>query len=125
MDVVFTCNSRDFHSRLSTYKVVKKVETASSVTTLDGVEHFVQRTRDIVEFSLIPYSDAEATADYNALSQTVIYATFTDPYINASSTKEFRLATDLDAIFGLRSVNGNRYYKGGTIKLRSIQPNET
>ncbi|MBP5460711.1 MAG: hypothetical protein J6Y20_01100 [Lachnospiraceae bacterium] len=123
MDITLTCNGRDFSGRLSAYSVEKLVETVHTITTLDGVEHIVQRTRDQITFKLIPFSDAVATADFTALSALQFSATYTDPNKNTTSTKTLRVASDLNAAFGIKSVDGNRYYKGGNIVLRAISPN--
>lgn len=123
IDVTLTCNDRDFSSRLSTYKLTKIVETVKSVVTLDGVEHIVQRTRDQIVFSLIPFSDSTAAGDYNALRSLQFSVTYTDPNVGVLKTRTMRVASNLDAVFRLRSVDGNRYYKGGNITLRALSPN--
>lgn len=123
MDITLTLNGRDFSGRVSTYEVKKIVETVASVTTLDGTEHVIQRTRDQITFSLIPYSDAVATADYNALKTLQFSASYTDPNSSSAASKTLRVASDLESAFGLRSVDGNRYYRGGKIVLRAIQTN--
>lgn len=123
MDITLTLNGVDFSGRVSTYEVKKIVETVASITTLDGVEHVVQRTRDQITFSLIPFSDATATADYNALKALQFSGTYTDPNANTTTTKTLRITSDLNAVFGLKSVDGNRYYKGGKIVLRAVSPN--
>lgn len=123
IDVTLICNNRDFSLRLSTYKITKVVETVKSVVTLDGVEHIVQRTRDQIVFSLIPFSDSTATADYSALRSLQFSVTYTDPNAGVVKTGTMRVASNLDAAFGLKSIDGNRYYKGGNITLRALSPN--
>lgn len=124
MDITLTLNGRDFSGRVSTYKVQKVVETVASVTTMDGVEHIVQRTRDEITFSLIPYSDSVATLDYNALSALQFTATYTDnTAVGNTASRPVRVASNLESAFGLRSVDGNRYYKGSPITLRALSPN--
>ena len=123
INVTFVCNNRNLASRLSTYKVTKIVENVKVITTLDGVEHPIQRTRDQITFSLIPFSDADATADYNALSALVFSVRYTDPNTGTTRNRPLRVTSNLDAAFGLSSIDGNRYYKGGNIVLRAIDPN--
>lgn len=123
MDIVLTVNGRDLSSRLASYKMQKLVEESRMVKTLDGAEHAVQQTRDAVTFTLWPYSDATATEDYNAIKTMQFVAHYTDTFSNMEASQEMRLVTDLDAVFGLRSVDGNRYYKGGEITLRAVRVN--
>jgi len=123
MDITLTLNSRDFAPRVSTYAVHKIVEDVRSITTMDGVEHSVQRIRDEVVFSLIPYSDATCTDDYNALRALQFTSRYTDPNTGNVSVKTLRVTSNLESVFGLKSVDGNRYYKGGDITLRAVEPN--
>lgn len=123
MDITLTLNSRNFAPRVSTYAVHKRVEDVRTITTMDGVEHSVQRTRDEIVFSLIPYSDATCTADYNALKALQFTSQYTDPNTGNVSVRTLRVASNLESVFGLKSVDGNRYYKGGKITLRAVEPN--
>lgn len=122
MDVVLTINGRDFSNRLSKYNMQKAHEEARLITTLDGVEHSVQRTRDVVTFSLIPFSDDTAAADFAALQGEFI-AHYTDTFSGTESSGYMRVTSNLDAAFGLRSIDGNRYYKGGNIVIRAVRAN--
>ena len=79
IDITLTCNGVDFSGWLSTYEVHKAYEAVSSITTLDGVEHVADRTRDLVIFSLVPFNDTIATAAYNALKSLQFSVTYTDP----------------------------------------------
>lgn len=124
MDVVLTANGRDFSGRLSAYSMQKEVEETRLIKTLDGAEHAAQRTRDVVTFSLIPFSDATATEDYNALRDMQFVTEYTDTFSDMTASQEMRVVSNLDAVFGLRSIDGNRYYKGGTITLRAVRTNQ-
>ncbi len=123
MDITLTFNNRDFSARVSTYEVNKLVEQIKLITTMDGVEHAVQRTRDVVTFSLFPYNDTTATADYNALKVLQATGRYTDPNTGSVSERILRVVSDINSTFGLKSVDGNRYYKGGKITLRAMEPN--
>lgn len=123
MDITLTFNNRDFSARVSTYEVNKLVEQVKLITTMDGVEHAVQRTRDVVTFSLFPYNDTTATADYNALKALQATGRYTDPNTGSVSERTLRVVSDINSTFGLKSVDGNRYYKGGKITLRAVEPN--
>ena len=118
IDVTLTFNGFDFSDYLSTYKVTHEVEVADSITAIDGTEYFATRRRPVIEFSLLPLSDAQTASIYAALSAIAANATYTDPYINNNVTATMRVTSNLESAFALSSVDGNRYYKGGTITLR-------
>lgn len=117
IDVTFTFNGYDFSPLLSTYNVSYKIES-EQITTLDGTEHSASRKRPVIEFSLVPLSDSQSAAVYSALSAITASTTYTNPHTNSNVTAVMRVASSLGAAFGLKSYNGNRYYKGGTITLR-------
>lgn len=119
MDITLTISNVDFSPKLSTYHVTHEVTAQQMVTTMDGTEHSASWRRPVVEFSMWPLTDAQCNQYYAALSRMEVTVAYTDPYLNANRTVVMRVASSLDAVFGLRSCDGNRYYKGGTIKLRS------
>lgn len=123
MDITLTLNNRDFSGRLSTYEVQKLIEEVRKVTTIDGTEHAIQRTRDLVVFSLIPYDENTATEDFNALKDLQFTGVYTDPNTGSSATRTLRVVSNLSSAFGLKSIDGNRYYKGGKISLRAVEAN--
>ena len=123
MDITLTLNNRNFAPRVSKYAVHKLVEEVRSITTMDGTEHAIQRIRDEIVFSLIPYSDATCTEDYNALKALQFTARYTDPNTGNVSVRTLRVTSNLESAFGLKSIDGNRYYKGGDITLRAVEPN--
>ena len=120
MNITLTINNVDFSSRVLTYAVRKEITYGKTYTAVSGKE-FVRRKRirPIILFTLMPYADEQAASDYNVLKSSVLTATFTDPDTNNTLTKEVRLMTNIEHIFLLDSIDGNRYYKGGTIQLRS------
>jgi len=123
MDVTLTINTRDFSGRLSKYSVKHEPIVRKVVTTMDYVEHVaIERYRTIIRFALIPISDDDAEYDYAALSEGVFSATYTDPYAGADVSQMMRLNTNLSAAYGIKSADGNHYYKGGEIELRAIAP---
>lgn len=117
IDVTLTFNGYDFSPLLSTYRCYHSMEVSESVVTIDGTEYVASNARPVVEFSLIPLSDAQSEIVYQALSAITANATYTDPY-RGESAGVMRVSSSLDATFGLRSIDGNRYYKGGVIVLR-------
>lgn len=122
MNVTLTINSRDFSYRLANYKVTKETSYQTVVTTLGGVEHVAGvMSRDIIVFSLFPASDETAQEDYNALKDRIVQVTYTNPFTLIEQSKRMRVDTDLEQTFGLSSVDGWRYYKGGEITLRALR----
>ena len=119
IDVVLEFNGYDLSEKLSTYSVSYEVETTDTITTLDGTEHAVTRVRPQVRFRLVPMSDADTEEVYQALSAILAETVYTDPNAGTERTAVMRLASGLESAFGLRSIDGNRYYKGETITLRS------
>lgn len=118
IDVTFTVNGHDWHELLSTYQVVNLVEVAASVTTLDGTEYVKQRIRPTIVYSFIPLTEQQASEIYADLSENNIAVSYTNPYANATTFTVMRNTSDLDMAFGLKSVTGDRYYKGGELTLR-------
>lgn len=121
IDVTLIVNGLDLHESLSTYKASIEISYHDVITTLDEVEHaYPGKNRDIVDFSLLPLTDRTASQLYDALSDLIIPVTFTSPHYISEVSKTMRVVSDLEATFGLRSGDGNRYYKGGTISLRAV-----
>lgn len=122
MNVTLTIGERDFSSRLSIYKVEKKLEYDSVITTMDGVEHFAYpRKRYTITFMPIPFNTLVAAADYAELATGVVTVTFTDPDVGTNPVvRSCRVASDLNTVFGIDSVDGYVYYKRGEIVLRAI-----
>lgn len=118
IDVTLTFNSYDFSQLLSTFQVSHKVEVAESVTTMDGEEHVATRRRAVIEFTLIPLDEDTIDDVYAALSIINGEATYTDPLTGTMRIVPVRVASDINSIFALKSVNGKRYYKGAKITLR-------
>ena len=122
MDVTLVINGRDFSPRLSTYRVEQEVTYPDMLTTMDGTEHYGKPyKRDVIYFSLFPFDDDTANQDYAVLSDSSLSVNYTNPQADNAEKlyKEMKLYSSLSAVFGLRSVNGKRYYKGGEIALRA------
>ena len=85
---------------------------------MDGTEHVRNRLRPTVTVSFIPMTDSDAANLFNMLRQTSVVVTYTDPHTNGAKTAAMTATGDFEAAFGLRSIDGNRYYKGGTITFR-------
>ena len=121
MDVTLIVNGLDLSSKLSTYSVEEEVTYRKVITTLDDVEHpYPGAKRTTITFSLFPLTDDESAALYSALSALVFDATYTNQYKGVDETKRVRLMTNLESSFALKSIDGKRRYKGGTIQLRRI-----
>lgn len=120
IDVTFTLNNVDWSGKLSTYQVIVDSEYPITITTLDGTEHVFARRRPSIQFSLIPLTDLEVQTLFNCLKNTTVTVQYTNPYNNRVDTATMRVTTNLIHIFGLRSVTGDRYYKGTEINLRQL-----
>ena len=118
IDVTFRIGTLDLSGLLSTYDVQYEVEYHQFMTALDGTEHGVPSYRPVINFSLIPITDSQAAQLYAAIRGLNANVTYTDMFRNEVRTADMRITSNLQATFGLRSVNGNRYYKGGVITLR-------
>lgn len=118
IDVTLSINGVDLSGKLSTYSVKYEKEEYLNVTTMDGTEHVRYRLRPTLTVSFIPMTDADAASLFSMLRQTSVVVTYTDPYQNGVRTASMTATGDFEAAFGLRSIDGNRYYKGGTITLR-------
>ena len=120
MNVTFKIGTLDLSSKLSTYKVTWEVSYQKIITTLDNVEHpFSAQKRAIVDFSLLPLDDDLASSVYDALAEQTQTVIFTDPYTASDLVRTMRLTSNLEASYGLKSVNGKRYYKGGKLQMRA------
>ena len=122
MDVTLKINGRDFSTRLSTYRVEQEITYPDMLTTMDGTEHYGKPyRRGVIYFSLFPFDDDTANQDYSILSDSSLSVNYTNPQADNAEKlyKEMKLYSSLSAVFGLRSVNGKRYYKGGEIALRA------
>lgn len=120
MDVTLKIGSLDLSSKLSTYKVTWEKSYQKVITTMDSVEHpFPSPDRALVDFSLLPLDDNLASSVYDALTTTQSI-TFTDPYTGTDLVRNMRITSNLEAEFGLKSVNGKRYYRGGEIQMRAL-----
>lgn len=123
MDVTLEINGRDFSSRLSTYRVEQEITYSNVLTTMDGTEHYGKTMiRDTVRFSLLPFDDGTAAEDCATLTKSELEVNYTVPQAGGSLKQNIamKLQSNLNAAFGLRSVNGKRYYKGSEIVLRAI-----
>lgn len=118
IDVTFSLNGDPWSDKLSTYRVDYVYEYKTLVTTIDGTEYGRRRIRPTLVFSFIPLSEFDCARLYSALSNTYVTADFTDPNTGETHTGEFRVISSLSDIFGLNSVDGNRYYKVSTIQMR-------
>lgn len=121
MDITLKIGDLDLGPHLSTYSVNWEVTYQKVITTLDNVEHpFAAPKRAVVNFSLLPLDDVLASSIYDALADQTQTVTFTDPYNASDLVRTMRLTSNLEAAFGLRSINGKRYYKGGEMQMRAI-----
>ena len=119
MDLTLVVNGLDLSKKLAKYRAHKEVQYRHIITTLDDTEHPVSGTsRSVVSFSLFPMTDAESEQLASVLLDLVFESTFT---INGNdSTETVRLVSNVENLFLLKSVDGQRRYNGGEIVLRGI-----
>ena len=121
MDVTLIFNGVDFAPWLASYRADHEVSYKKIVTTMDGEEHTTPASRrPIVTFSFLPLTDAKAAQYYDALKIMTASVSYTDTWLNRTNTIRMRVTSTLSAVFALRAVDGNRYYKGGEIQLRAV-----
>lgn len=119
MDITLTIDGLALSSRLSTYSVTKEVTYRKIITTLDETEHpYPGKVRPIVNFSLIPGTEEEDEALYEVLEKLVFNVTYTEK--GKDVTSQMRLVSNLESVFLLKSVDGKRRYRQGTIQLRGL-----
>lgn len=119
MDITLTIDGLDLSERVSTYSVTREVTYNKVVTTLDNVEHpYPGVIRPVVNFSLLPGTDNQDAELYDVLENLMYSVTYTEK--GADVTRKMRLVSDLESAFLLKSVDGKRRYKNGTIQLRGL-----
>lgn len=120
IDVTFTINGVDYSEKLSTYSVIYEPEYPTVIRTIDGTEHFgALKWRPTVTFTLRPLTETETNALFSGIAR-VNTVVFTDPQENVTKTAYMRFTSEMRSAFGVSSINGNRYYKGGEMILRGI-----
>lgn len=118
IDIVFKLNNVDYSQLLSKYTVTIETEYEDVIKTLDGTEYGVPKYRPTIVFSLMPLTEAQSAALFNILKLGSITVTYTDTASNATQTATMRVVSNIESAFGLKSITGNRYYKGNAITLR-------
>lgn len=118
IDIVLKLNNVDYSQLLSQYSVKIETEYEEVIKTLDGTEYGVPKYRPNVVFSLMPLTEAQSAALFSALSSGTVSVTYTDTASNTTKTATMRVVSNIESIFGIKSINGNRYYKGNAITLR-------
>jgi hypothetical protein len=119
IDITFKIGGTDYSGLLSTYNVDYAAEYGESFTALDGTEYGRPVFRPIITFSLMPLTEAQTAALFTKLSAAAsVTVQYTDPHANTNRTASFRVASDLNRSFLLKSIDGLRRYSGGEIVLR-------
>lgn len=119
MNVTLTINGLSLSSRLSTYSVTKEINYRKVITTLDGVERpYPGIGKPVIIFSLIPGTEDEDTALYDALKDLICTVTYSDKGVDM--TKDMRIVSNLESSFLLTSADGKRRYKQAEIQLRGL-----
>ena len=119
MDITLTIDGLALSSRLSTYSVTQGVTYRKIITTLDETEHpYPGKIRPIINFSLIPGTDEDDAILYETLEKLIFNVVYTEK--GEDVTRKMRLVSNLESVFLLKSVDGKRRYKQGTIQLRGL-----
>ena len=118
IDIVFRINNVDYSHLLSKFNVTIETEYPHTMTAIDGTEYGYAMNRPTVTFSLIPLTDAQTAEFYANIASMNVICEYTDPYRNRTVSSTMRVMTSLESVFGLKSIDGNRYYKGTEITLR-------
>ena len=119
MDITLIIDGISLSSRLSTYSVTQEVTYRKIITTLDETEHpYPGKIRPIINFSLIPGTDEDDAILYETLEKLIFNVVYTEK--GEDVTRKMRLVSNLESVFLLKSVDGKRRYKQGTIQLRGL-----
>lgn len=122
LDITLEFGGKSWGDLLSTYDVQEEISLARLITTLSRKE--IQRGKKLragISFQLVPLTQEQTGELYEALTDgETITVTYTNPHTDSDETAVFRLVSNLTSVFGMRSVDGNRYYKGGEITLRAV-----
>lgn len=114
-------NGLDLSEKISTYLVRKVPDAGEVLKSISGTEYaFFGETQTEIEISFFPMTEEEATAAYNAMKNGKFPVSYTDPYDGGiTSSKNFRIISNLDAAFLLKSFDGKRRYSGAPLQLRT------
>lgn len=120
MEITFVVNGVDMSGILSTYGISYEMSYRKIIETLDGVLHpYPSKTRPVITFTVIPRTDAENATLFAALSSLIFPVTYTNT-MGTDETRNFMLDSNIENLFQLKSVDGNRRYRGSEIVLRAI-----
>lgn len=120
MDITLQLNGKSLSDRVLTYSVMREVTYQNVITTLDGTEHpYSGALRPILSFTLLPGTDDEDAALYEVLRNLILDVTYTEDGVDV--TRRMRVVSNLESVFLLKSVDGKRRYKSGTIQLRGTE----
>lgn len=114
-------NGLDFSHRISSYSVRKVRDTSEVLRSIGGTEYaFFGDAQTEVNASFFPMTEIEAAEFYAAVSTGKFQMTYTDTYEGGIvATRNFRMMSDLEAVFLLLSVDGKRRYSGAQIQVRT------
>lgn len=119
MDITLIIDGISLSSRLSTYSVTKEVTYRKTITTLDETEHpYPGKIRPIINFSLIPGTDEDDAILYKTLEKLIFNVVYTEK--GEDVARKMRLVSNLESVFLLKSVDGKRRYRQGTIQIRGL-----
>ena len=116
-------NGLDLSNKIASYSMRKFRETSEVLKSIGGTEYaFYGDAQTEVTVSFFPMTETEAAEVYAAASPGKFPMTYTDTYDGGIvETRNFRMMSDLEAVFLLMSVDGKRRYSGAPIQVRTSQ----
>ena len=119
--VTFKIENVDYSALAATLDYGQTPAKTKILTTLDGTDHqYIGKLKSIVTVSFIPLTTRQLSTLYELLNTYTVYVTYLNPYIGDVVTQYMRVDGDLEAAFGLLSVDGNGYHTGLSITFRQL-----
>lgn len=120
--ITVVINGTDYSDYVEEFFPYVEITYGRVVVTLDDKEHTTQaKKRKCLSLKLFPFSAADVASLYSDLSAGIVAVQYSAPSVNSVVTLQMRVVSNFENDFALKSHDGNVYYKGGTIKFRSVE----
>lgn len=121
MRVRFTVNGQDFSRIAAKFHVTKEIGYEAVITTLDQTEHPIgEHLRDVIIFRLFVSIDA-SVQDFRALMRRPLVVEYDDPDTHAYKKRTFRIDSNLEREFEMKSHIYGSVYSTDDITLRCLE----